>query len=344
MKLIPKIGVAALAVLASTLGAQQSFAEEAVTLRFGTHLTPKHNLTVNAVEPWMARVTELSEGQVQFQHFPNSQMGKAKDIYRLVGSGALDAGYTLYIQNSLPLMDIPMLPNLYEDVEAGTMAWWEVLNKPPMSDYLAKMNLKPIIPIIWSTYSISTVEGKPVSIEDFSKLKLRTSGGLHDQAAAALGIIPVAVSASESLEALRKGTVDGYWGSSTSLIDYQFVQVLENSVTNLPLNGWGGVFSINLDRFNALPEKAQKAIEQASEQMAHDLGSYVDQYTSGAWDRVSEAGVTLYQVDDDVIKQVAERLEPITAAWLAEQDAAGYPATEVYNQFREAYERNLKKQ
>ena len=93
------------------------------------------------------------------------------------------------------------------------MAWWEVLNKPPMSDYLGKLNLKPIIPIIWSTYSISMVNGKPETIDDFANLKLRTSAGLHDQAAAALGIVPVAVSASESFEALRKGTVDGYWGS-----------------------------------------------------------------------------------------------------------------------------------
>ncbi len=344
MKLDLTLGAAALAVVASGLGVSLAQADDAETLRFGTHLTVQHNLTVNAVEPWMERVTELSDGKVQFEHFPNSQMGKAKDIYRLVGAGALDAGYTLYVQNKLPLMDIPMLPNLYEDVAAGTLAWWEVLNKAPMSDYLAELNLKPIIPIIWSTYSISMVDGKPASIDDFSNLKLRTSGGLHDQAAAALGIIPVAVSASESLEALRKGTVDGYWGSSTSLIDYQFVQVLDNAVTNLPLNGWGGVFSINLDRFNSLPEASQKAIEQASEEMARDIGAYVHDYTSGSWDRVSEAGVALYEVDEEVVGQVAEKLEPITKAWLAEQDAAGYPATEVYNQFREAYERNLKTQ
>ena len=54
--------------------------------------------------------------------------------------------------------------------------------------------------------------------------------------------------------------------------------------------------------------------------------------------------MALYEVDEEVVGQVAEKLEPITKAWLAEQDAAGYPATEVYNQFREAYERNLKTQ
>ena len=53
-------------------------------------------------------------------------------------------------------------------------------------------------------------------------------------------------------------------------------------------------------------------------------------------DRVRDSGVTLYEVNTTVTGQVTEKLAPTTAAWLAEQDATGYPATEVYNQFRDA--------
>lgn len=327
----------------SALGAfAPALAQDTVTMKFGTHLTPQHNLTVNAVEPWMEMVTELSDGRIEFQHFPNSQMGKASDIYKLVGNGTLDVGYTLYVQDSLPLMDLPALPNMYSDIEAGTKAWWTVLNQPPMSDYLDELNLKPIMPIVWSPYAIATIDSKPQTLEDFAGLKLRSSGGLHDQAAAALGITPVAISMSETLVALQKGTVDGYWGSNTALTDYQFTQVIDNAVTNLPLNGWGGVFAMNKDRFDALPEDLQAAIEEANARMAEELGAYINDYAGqSAWDAVTEAGVELYQVDQSVVDAVAEKLEPITTEWINEQNEAGYPATEVYEQFREAYENNL---
>lgn len=308
-----------------------------IVLKFGTHLTEKHNLTINAVLPWMKRVTELTNGQVTFEHYPNSQMGKAADTYKLVASGALDIGYTLYMEDTLPLTDLPMLPNLYKDPAAATNAYWEVLNQPPFADYLIKANLKPIMAVVWEPYTIATVKTKPETMADFAKLKLRSSGGLHDQAAAALGITPISISASESLEALRKGTVDGYWGSTTSWLDYQFTQVLKYGVSNLPLNGWGGIFSMNLKVYNSLPDNVKKAIDTANKEMNASLGQYVKDYCTQAWTEAEKAGVEIYKVNDDVVKEVKVKLEPITKAWLDKQDAANYPATEVYKQFQQSY-------
>jgi TRAP-type C4-dicarboxylate transport system substrate-binding protein len=313
---------------------------EPIVLKFGTHLTENHNLTVNAVKPWMDRVTELTDGQVTFEHYPNSQMGKASDTYKLVKNGTLDLGYTLYVQEVLPLMDLPMLPNLYEDPAIATAAYWEVMNQAPFVDYLADAGIKPIMAVVWEPYTIATVSSKPETIEDFEQLKLRSSGGLHNEATAAIGATPVSISASESLEALRKETVDGYWGSTTSWLDYQFDQVLKYGVTNLPLNGWGGIFSINKDVYDSLPENVQEAIDTANEEMNEQLGKYIKEICEQAWIDAADSGVELYEVSDDVVQEMQERLAPISQAWLDEQDAAGYPATEVYNQFLDAYEKH----
>ena len=339
-KLVTILLVLGLTIVSGAASSQTS--PKPIVLKFGTHLTTNHNLTLNAVIPWMQKVTKLTNGQVTFEHYPNSQMGKAKDTFKLVQSGALDVGYTLYIQDTLPLMDLPSLPNLYKDVAIGTDAYWEVINKSPSIDYLTRLGLKPIMAIIWEPYAIATVTSKPQTMADFAKLKLRSSGGLHNQAAAALGITPVSISASESLEALRKHTVDGYWGSTTSWLDYQFVKVLKYGVTNLPLNGWGGIFAMNLKTYNGLPENVRKAIDTANQEMNAELGQYVKEYCAKAWSKAKEEGVELYPVSDDVVAEMKKRLAPITQAWLKEQDAAGYPATVVYNQFREAYEKHSK--
>lgn len=321
---------------------EESTDAKPIVLKFGTHLTDKHNLTLNAVIPWMERVTELTNGQVTFEHYPNSQMGKAADTYELVTSGVLDCGYTLYMEDTLPLLDLPMLPNLYEDCAIGTSAYWDVLNQAPMSDKLTEAGLKPLMAVIWEPYTIATVKAKPETMADFAKLKLRSSGGLHDEAAAALGITPVSIPASESLEALEKGTVDGYWGSTTSWLDYQFTQVLTTAINNIPLNGWGGIFSMNINVYNELPDNVKKAIDQANEEMNAKLGPYVRDYCIQAWKDAEATGMTFYQVSDDVVNETKAKLEPITKAWLEEQDKAGYPATEVYNQFIEAYQKHAK--
>lgn len=311
---------------------------EEVVLKFGTHLTEDHNLTLNAVVPWMEKVEELTDGQVTFEHYPNSQLGAADDAYELVKSGTLDLGYTLYMEEILPLMDFPMLPDLYEDPEAGTAAYWAVLNQEPFKGELEKIGLKPIMAVAWEPYTIGTVDVKPEKVEDIAKLKLRSSGGLHDEATAALGATPVAISASESLEALRKNTVDGYWGSTTSWSDYQFTEVLQYGIKNLPLNGWGGVFTMNVDTYNSLPENVQEAIEIANEEMNESLGKFIKEYTSvEAWEIAEDEGMEIYEVSDDVVEEVKEILAPLTEKWLEEQDAAGYPATEIYEQFIEEY-------
>lgn len=57
-------------------GAEGENSSEPIVLKFGTHLTDNHCLTTHAVNPWMEKVTELTDGQVTFEYYGNSQMGK----------------------------------------------------------------------------------------------------------------------------------------------------------------------------------------------------------------------------------------------------------------------------
>ena len=76
--------------------------------------------------------------------------------------------------------------------------------------------------------------------------------------------------------------------------------------------------------------------------MSASLGKYVKGICAKAWVDAEKAGMKYYEVSDDVVNQMKEKLAPITQAWLKQQDAAGYPATEVYNQFLKAYKKHSK--
>lgn len=321
----------------SSAGGEGESGSKPIVLKFGTHLTDNHCLTTHAVNPWMEKVTELTDGQVTFEYYGNSQMGKAADALSLLNTGVLDCSYTLYMVNDVPVTDFMMLPGLYEDCDAATKAYWEVLNQEPFASLVEEQGVKPIMCVAWEPYTIATVDDKVTSYEDLSKLKLRSSGGLHDEAAAALGISPVTIGAAETLEALSKKTVDGCWGSTTSWTDYQFTQVLKYGITNLPLNGWAGMFCISLDTYNSLPENVQQAIDQACAEMNEELSHEIAEICEQGWVDAEEAGVECYEVGQAMCDRIEETLKPLTEKWLAEQDAAGYPATEIYNQFNEAY-------
>src|SRR5699024_8565023 len=105
------------------------------------------------------------------------------------------------------------------------------------------------------------------------------------------------------------------------------------------LNGWGGVFSMNSDVYDSLPSDIQDIIDQASEEVNAELGTFIKEYTrEEAWELAEEQGVETYDVSDEVVTEVEELLEPLSEEWLDEQEEAGYPVREIYDQFINEYE------
>ncbi len=48
-----------------------------VTLRVATYFAGTSPIYTAVTEPWMKRVTELTDGKVQFDYYPGEQLGKA---------------------------------------------------------------------------------------------------------------------------------------------------------------------------------------------------------------------------------------------------------------------------
>ena len=105
-------------------------AQGKTVLRFGDSLPANHFFTETLAKPWMVEVTKTTNGQVEFQHYPAEQLGKAKDMLQLMQSGVVDVALIVppYISDKLPLSGVAELPGGFATSCAGVRALWKNLN------------------------------------------------------------------------------------------------------------------------------------------------------------------------------------------------------------------------
>ena len=78
-------GLVAVAATALMVGSGMS---QQINLKFNDSLPLNDRNTQMSILPWMERVTERTNGQVTFTHFPNGQIGKGQDALASRGRGA----------------------------------------------------------------------------------------------------------------------------------------------------------------------------------------------------------------------------------------------------------------
>ena len=66
---------------------------DTITLKFATWHSAESVTTKNYLEPFMEKVTSLTDGQVQFEFYPAEQLGKAADSLSLAASGVADISH-----------------------------------------------------------------------------------------------------------------------------------------------------------------------------------------------------------------------------------------------------------
>src|SRR5699024_2628014 len=67
---------------------------KSITLKVSNYYAATAPFSEKAVQPWMDRVTELTDGEVEFDYFPGGQLGDGDEQFELVRDGVADIGFT----------------------------------------------------------------------------------------------------------------------------------------------------------------------------------------------------------------------------------------------------------
>ena len=177
------VAAAGLAV-ASAAGAQ-----DAITLKFAFPFPETHPLWTLGGKVFADKVTQLTNGQVQWEVYPAGQLGK--DYPTVLQSSLADIVILApaYTPEKFPLSSVADLPGNYASSCEASMKVWNVI-KPGGQLYdleYKPFGIHPLFTAFPPPYQIMTTSRAVDSLGDIAGLKLRAIGFSQTEAMNALG-------------------------------------------------------------------------------------------------------------------------------------------------------------
>lgn len=202
-----------LGLTAALASAPAAAAEESFTWKVQSHWPGSSSSYEDSLVRLKTILEERTDGRLELELYEAGSLFKAKEIFNAVSRGILEMGTIspAYAQDKITLAGIASgLPFAFRNVWEAAYFHQGLGFEQMLRDEAAKHN------VYWATdkvYPTEMVVKQPIdSWEDFTKLKIRSSGALQSfltDAGAAASYIP----GSELYSALDSGIVDGaHWG------------------------------------------------------------------------------------------------------------------------------------
>ena len=302
-----------------------------ITLKLAVSQPETHPINVESIKPFMKKVTELTDGQVDFEFYPAEQLGKAADLLDLTSDGVTDIGFYIgsYYPSQMPIGSSLMgIPGLYSTAYEGTLAYHELNKKNPVleSDFLSN-GVRPLFSYaapssgIWST-------GKEIKVpEDVKGLKVRVSGELTNKAVLALNASPINLTASELYEGFERGVYDSIILNAASTKDYGLGELTKYGTNEVDFGGLGVGLVINEKVFQGLPKNVQEVLVQVGDEITESNAVFYDDYTQSVIQEFKDSGVKIHELSEDEKAKWQKFYHEIEASWIKEQNNPDFKAT-----------------
>jgi TRAP-type C4-dicarboxylate transport system substrate-binding protein len=225
--------------------------------------------------PWMERVEELTNGQVEFETFAGGELVSTPDEGDAVLSGTIDVGLVLpiYQPDQYAMAEITMLPLAKSDAHIGSNAWKELLNSDvELADGKTFTELQfgdfKIFPVATTQeYSISTTGKEFKTAKDVKGTSLRTPSRIHEKYSEIIGINSVTMPAVEMYDSLSRGSFDGSYYSIADWSGYGFQDLFKYTVTGVNFGHFNAFIGMSNEKWDSLPKNVQDAMTQANEEL-----------------------------------------------------------------------------
>jgi TRAP-type C4-dicarboxylate transport system substrate-binding protein len=326
-------------------GAPAQAQERKIVLRVADSFPASgHYFVEPGLKPFMEAVRKATHGQVEFQHFPAEQMGKARDLLALTQTGAVDIGSVMpsYAPDKLPLSAVAELPGMFTTSCEGTLAYWNLAR----SGVLAQKEFKPagirvLMVLVNSPYQ-ALMRQKIAEVKDFDGKKMRVLGSAVDMAMRKLKAIPIRMSAPEIYESMSRGTLDGTVISYGAAVSYNLGGLAKSVTQGESFGSSVLTYSISEAKWQSLPANVQKAMLEAGDEATRRSCQTLDQNTNGDLGKLEKLGVTPVSFTQAESQQLRTMFAEVATVWGGELDHRGRPGTEVLKAYKAAMQASPK--
>lgn len=248
---------------------------ETIKLRAATGLSAQHAWWAASMEPWMERVEELTDGQVEFETFTGGELVAVPDEAEALESGTVDVSLVLpiYQPDQFPMAEITMLPLNHSDTFIASNAWKALLESDvELADGKTYSELQfgqfKVFPVSTTQeYSISTTGKEFKSADDVIGTSLRTPSRIHEMYAEETRLSSVTMPAVEMYDSLSRGTFDGSFYSIADWSGYGFQDLFKYTVTGINFGHFNTFIGMTQEKWDEMPKNVQEAMTQANEEI-----------------------------------------------------------------------------
>lgn len=319
-------------------GSEQPSGEqkETITLKLATDMSTESIGYTDIMKPYMDRVTELTGGQVQFDFYPNGQLGKAADLVSLTSTGVADISliYPTYNPSEMPLTSVLIgMPGLYKTSYGGSAAYWEVANQSPMldTDYL-KNGVRPIQVNANPQVELLT-KGTEIKVPDDLKGKrVRSPGGVPSEALQLIGSTPVSIPAADLYTSFDRDVIDAVGIALIGATSFGIDEMTKFTTTNISLGATNTVLIINENLYQGLPQEVQEALMQAGEEVSISSGHSYDEANNATYEAWKTEGKTVREFTADEQAKWDQFYNDFATYWIEKQNSEDFK--KVYEQFK----------
>jgi TRAP-type transport system periplasmic protein len=290
--------VAALVVGVMTMTFQgAALAQTKTTLRIG-HVTTLQAIAGQGSSKLKEIAEKLSNGEIEVQIFPNSQLGGELEMVSQVRLGSLDmamAGSGI-VANIEPTFSITELPFIWKSREQA----WQVLNGPIGAKMFALLEPKGIKGLSWGVWDMRgflTVGFDVAKPDDLKGKKIRViENPLYVRTIRAYAGNPVPMAWPEVYSALQQNTIDGVETNYHGMSDSKLYEVAKSLAVSDHI--WTAtVFMINKKKLESLSPKHQEIVLAAAKAAGETMFVNAGQANADAIALMEKSGVKITRPD-----------------------------------------------
>ena len=309
------MGVAAL--LATPFPAPAAAAEPTI-IKFGSITPASSGQVVDIFEPWFAKIEKEAGGTLKFEKFYGGSLVRSyPKQYEALINGIQDGATVLpsYTQALFPEFGLFSLPFMFRGPgakEAAHVGW--NLHEKGMLGGLEKVH---VLAVFTNDNSGMHFVEEIKSLDEIDGLKVRAAGPGEAAVIEAAGATPVAMGISQVAGSLNRHVIDGTLNGWSALETFRITPLIETHV-DLPFGVRSFFIALNKEVFDALPEKARKAIDANSGyEFSMTFGRYWGKQGAELRKTLAKEHTVLTPTDSEMPKWEA-KFRHIQEAWIAE--------------------------
>lgn len=315
-------------------------AQEPIKLKVAGVLPTTHFMVTHGAKVWMDTVTKMTNGRVQFEHYPAQQLGAANAMLGLVSNGVVDIAEqpVAYVAEKVPLSGVVELPGMFDTSCQGT-AGYRPLVQPGgiLHETDFKQNkVRVLMSFMFPVNLVFTAKKAVRSLDDFKGLKLRTLGGATEMVADRLGAVSVRLPAPDIFQSLSRGTIDGAFFSYLSTKAYDLHTVATNATAGFSFGTGVVPYMIGDRAWARLPKDVQDIMLEAGLLAEKSFCSYVDANEAATGEELKKNGMIVTTLDAGQKAALGQALATVSEQWADSLEKRGKPAKQALSDFRKA--------